>query len=442
MEAQPDGGADTALGEALRLDPTLAAEPARLRRALADLAPHDERGWLLALGAATAVPALIGQGQAAEARAHLTDACGCRPDAARWAVSAWALALGQGTGQDEDLPAGPRDGASPGFGIRPGPQAAADEPPDEEPGPPTALRVGVWPDGTPSAAVVTMRGVFALADLRAQARGQWRRAATVQAPLSRDVSLVLDGHRAEVVWTDHDGVHARSLRRAAAGRLSLGGPRLLAAPPEGEQARYPLAALGYEADTLSVAWTAGRRALVLTEERGLLPAGNPVLLPAATAAGERLAGLDVCTETERTAWLACRTDRGRVLAARWDLSASEVSSWRPLDLPADLLATAVVGLDGIPVLVAVAAGGALLSLDLRAADGGRAAWHSIDRPDRVRAVAPARMIAAGAPVSPPGAPGHTGWLVLAGPAGILAMPVTRHGDIIGCGDPVDVWTGP
>ncbi len=45
------------LAQALRLDPTLAAEPDRLRRALADLAPFDERGgWLLALGAAAGGP--------------------------------------------------------------------------------------------------------------------------------------------------------------------------------------------------------------------------------------------------------------------------------------------------------------------------------------------------------------------------------------------------
>ena len=285
MAARADGDAGTALSEALRLDPTLAAEPARLRRALADLAPHDERGWLLALGAAVTVPELISRGQAAEAGARLADVCGCRPETAGWVLSAWALALGR---ELPDRPSRPSGTTSPSSDGTPEPEPTpAEGTQAEEPGAPSALRVCVWPDGTPAAAVVTMRGVFVLADVRAPARGRWRRAATPRAPLSRDVALVVDGHQAEVVWTDHDGVHARSLRRGAAGPLGLGGPRLLGTPPDGEQARYPLAALGGE-DTLWAVWTADRRAIVLTEERNWLPGGKTVPLPAVSAEGERL----------------------------------------------------------------------------------------------------------------------------------------------------------
>lgn len=439
MGAQLGGDADTALREALRLDPTLAAEPGRLRRALADLAPHDERGWLLALGAALAVPELISQGQAAEALARLTDAAGCRADAADWALSAWALALG---GELPHGPASPAGTTSPGPGGTPEPaDPAGDGTAVEEPGAPSALRVCVWPDGTPGAAVLTMRGVFVLTDIRVPARGRWRRAATVRSALSRDVALAVDAHRAEVVWTDHDGLHARSLRRGTAGPLSLGGPRLLAAPPAGDQARYPLAALSSGAETFSVVWSADRRAMTLTEERSWLTAGEAVPLTAAAAAGERLAGLDACAETERTAWLACRTDRGRVLVARWDLTIAEVGRWLPLDPPAAPVATAIACLDGVPVLVAATAAGDLLSLDVRGALDNPAAWHSIDRPQRVRQAAPARIIAAAAPGPQPGSARKTGWLALAGQAGVQAAPITRHGDIVECGDPIDVWTG-
>lgn len=445
MGARPDGDAGTALGEALRLDPTLAAEPARLRRALADLAPHDERGWLLALGAAVTVPDLISQGQVAEAEARLADVCGCRPETAGWVLSAWALALGRELPDRPPRPPGvtaPSADGTPEPELTPGEGAQA-----EEPGAPSALRVCVWPDGTPAAAVVTMRGVFVLADLRGPARGRWRRAATPRAPLSRDVALVVDGHQAEVVWTDHDGVYARSLRRGAAGPLGLGGPRLLSTPPDGEQARYPLAALSRE-DTLWAVWTADRHAILLTEERNWLLGGKTVPLPPASAAGERLASLDVCAETERTAWLACRTDRGRVLAAQWDLTVSGLGRWLPLDPPIAPVSTAIMCLAGAPVLVAAAPGGELLSLDVRTAASGAAAWHSIDRPEPVRNAAPARIVAAGAPPpqqgaagQQPGAAGHTGWLALAGHAGIRIMPVTRGGDIVECGDPIDVWTG-
>lgn len=437
MAAQLDGDADAALCEALRLDPTLAAEPSRLRRALADLAPHDERGWLLTLGAALAVPELISQGQAAEARARLADVGGCRPDAAAWALAAWAQALGH------DLPDGPRGpAASPVPDDTPEPAGpAADGAPVEEPGAPSALRVCVWPDGMPAAAVVTMRGVFVLTDASVPAKGRWRRAATVRSPLSRDVALTANADRAEVVWTDYTGLHARSLRRSAAGPLSLGGPRLLGAPPAGEQARYPLAALSCGADTLSVVWSSDRRALFLTEERSWLPASETAPLAVAASAGERLTGLDACAETERTAWLACRTDRGRILVTRWDLTVADLGRWRPLDPPAVPVATAVMCLDGAPVLIAATAAGDLLSLDVRTVAGGDAAWHSIDRPERVRQAPPARIIAAGAPLPQPGAAAQPGWLTLAGHAGVQAMPVTRRGDIVECGAPIDVWTG-
>jgi hypothetical protein len=433
--AQLDGDAGTALGAALRLDPTLAAEPARLRRALADLAPHDERGWLLALGAALAVPELISQGQAAEAQARLADVCGCRPDAAAWALAAWALALGRDLPDGPSVPAGGTARGSVGAPEPAGP--SADGTLVEEPGAPSALRVCVWPDGTPAAAVLTMRGVFVLTDVRVPARGRWRRVATVRSPLSRDVALAVDAHRAEVVWTDHDGLHARSLRRNTAGPLSLGGRRLLSTPPAGEQARYPLAALSSGADTLSVVWSADRRDMA----RSWLPAAETALFAAATTAGERLAGLDACAETERTAWLACRTDRGRILVARWDLTVADLGRWLPLDPPAVPVTAAIIGLDGVPVLVAGTAAGELLSLDVRAAAAGEAAWHSIDRPEPVRSAAPARIVAAAATVPQPGPAGTTGWLALAGTVGVHAMPVTRRGDIVECGDPIEVWTG-
>ena len=71
-----------ALAEVLRLDPRLAAEWERLRRALADLVPSDERGgWLLALGAAAGVPALVERRHMAEAWARLSDLAACPADA-------------------------------------------------------------------------------------------------------------------------------------------------------------------------------------------------------------------------------------------------------------------------------------------------------------------------------------------------------------------------
>jgi hypothetical protein len=431
VAAQPDGDAAAALAQALRLDPTLAAEPVRLRRALADLAPHDQRGWLLALGAAVGVPELIGQAQQAEAQARLVDTCGCRPEVAGWVLSGWVLALGG------ELADGP---AHQPAATAPEPDEAPPEgTPAAEPGAPSALRVSVWPDGTPALATVTMHGVFVLPDAGSPARGRWRYAAPLHSPLSRDVALAVGSNQAQVVWTDHDGVRARSLRRSGPSSVNLDGTRLLVSPPDGEQARYPLAALGSGADALSIVWTADRRTLILTEVSGWLPGRATVPLSALCADGERLASLDGCAETERTAWLACRTDRGRLLVAQWDLTVGEVGQWRPLDPPVSPVAIAVACFGGVPFVVAATGNGDLISLDVRIAARGAVSWHSIDRPEPIRSAAPARIIAAAAP--DPGEVGKTGWLALAGTTGVRVMPVNRRGDILECGAPSGVWTG-
>lgn len=424
MDEAFDADTAAALAEAVRLDPTLAAEPERLRRALADLAPADERGgWLLTLGAAAGLPGLIERGETAEARARLSDLCACRADAAAWTVAAWTLALNRDLGGDD-------------WSTEPETEPGGEPDEAEEPGAPTALSVAVWPGAGPVLGAVTMRGVFVLGAVGEPARGRWRRVATVRAPLSRDVALELASRPGLVVWSDHDGVRARALRRDGA-RLSLGAPRLLAVPPAGEQVRYPVAALGQRGGGLSVLWTADRRNLQLTEVRPAGAADGPVTVPVACDDGERLAGLDWCLETERTGWLLCRTDRGRLLAARWDLTVSGCGTWRAMDPPVQPAAAALATLGGTPFAVVASTTGDLLSLDVRAATAGRAGWHSIDRPQQIRRTPPPRVIAAGAGHDSP-EPG--GWLALAGGGGAWAMPVTRAGDIIECGSPVPVWT--
>ncbi len=422
----------TGLAEALRLDPTLAAEPERLRRALDDLAPGDERGgWLLTCGAMAGVPALIKQGLSAEAHARLSELTACRADAVAWTVAAWARVL---TGDDGDGPAGLPDEAD---GLDDVEQAAVSGvmSPAEEPGTPTALRVALWPDGAPMLAVVTMQGIFVVDGVDAYRR--WRRVATVRAPLSRDVALCLEPVPGLVVWTDHDGVHARSARRHG-GELLLGDPRMIAVPPADGQARYPVAALGDPAGDLSVLWTADRFDLTLTEQRSWVTSPASVRLPRACGAGERLDGLHGCLETERTGWLLCLTDRGRLLAASWDVSLNEAGGWIDLEPPAVPVTAALACVGQVPFAIAATRYGDLLSLNVRRAAAGDAEWHSVDRPVQVSAAPPPRVIAAGARYANPTGPG---WLALAGSAGTWAMPVTRSGDVLECGSPANVWTG-
>jgi hypothetical protein len=416
------------LAEALRLDPTLAAEPDRLRRALADLAPFDERGgWLLALGAAAGVPELVERGHVIEARARLSDLTACRADAAAWTVAAWSRAL-DGEPPDGDLPAGDED-TSYEFA------AGAESGLAEEPGLPTALRVAVGPDGRPVLAAVTMQGVFVVDGIQAQ--GRWRRVATVRAPRSRDVALALETAPGRVLWTDHDGVRIRSLRRDGA-RLVLGEPRVLAAPQGSEQARYPMTALGHPDGDLSVLWTSDRLSMTLTEDRAWGTGTEMAPVPGPCADGERLDGLHWCLDTLQTGWLLCRTDRGRLLAARWDMTMSEAGQWHDLEPPTALTAAALAAVGEVVFAIAITPHGDLLSLDVRAAVSERGEWHSIDRPAQVSAAPPPRVLAVGARY---GRPDLDGWLALSGPGGVWAMPVTRRGDILQCGAPAHIWTG-
>jgi hypothetical protein len=420
-----------ALAEVLRLDPTLAAEPERLRRALADLVPFDERGgWLLALGAAAEVPALVERGHAVEARARLSDLAACRADAAAWTVMAWSRALDGDAAAGDVQPEG-----EPGFDEDDPITAGAEPGPVEVPGLPTALCVALGPDGAPVLAAVTMQGVFAVDGV--QAYGRWRRVATVSAPLSRDVTLALQTAPGRVLWTDHDGVHVRTLRGDGA-RLVLGAPRVLAVPPDGEQARYPMAALAYPDGDLSVLWTSDRLGLTLTEDQAWDTGPRITPVPGPCEGGERLGGLHWCLETEQTGWLLCRTDRERLLAARWDVTMNEAGPWHDLEPPAAPVAAALASADDAVFAVAATAHGDLLSLEVRAAVSGSGEWHSIDRPAQVSAAPPPRVLAAGARHGRPDLPA---WLALSGPGGVWAMPVTRSGDILQCGAPAHIWTG-
>jgi hypothetical protein len=414
----------TGLAEALRLDPTLTAEPERLRRALADLAPFDERGgWLIVLGAAAGVPALLQQGRAAEACARLTDLAACRADAAAWTVAAWSRALG-GEPFDDDLP---QVGDELSSGELDPAVASLEHGPAEQPGLPTALCVALAPDGGPVIAAVTTQGVFVVDGI--QAYGRWRRVATVRAPLSRDVALALQAAPTRVLWTGHDGVHARTLRRDGA-RLLLGAPGVLASPDDGQQARYPLTELGHPDGDLSVLWTSDRVNLKLTEDRAWGTETRDAPLPGPCTAGERLGGLHWCLETRQTGWLLCRTDRGRMLAAQWDTTMNEAGQWHDLEPPAALVATALAGVGEAVFAIALTPHGDLLSLDVGAAVSGRGEWHSIDRPAQVSALPPPRVLAVGARQGRPDLPG---WLAISGPGGTWAMSLTRSGDILTCG---------
>ena len=329
------------------------------------------------------MPELVERGHVIEARARLSDLTACRADAAAWTVAAWSRAL-DGEPPDGDLPERRRRPVLRIHGWRGVRQA-------EKPGLPTALRVAVGPDGRPVLAAVTMQGVFVVNGVQAQ--GRWRRVAAVRAPRSRDVALALETAPGRVLWTDHNGVRVRSLRRDGA-RLVLGEPRVLAAPQGGEQARYPMTALAHPDGDLSVLWTSDRLSMTLTEDRAWGTGTEVAPVPGPCADGERLDGLHWCLDTLQTGWLLCRTDRGRLLAAGWDVTMSEAGQWHDLEPPTALTAAALAAVGEVVFAIAITPHGDLLSLDVRAAVSGRGEWHSIDRPAQVSAAPPPRVLAA------------------------------------------------
>jgi hypothetical protein len=422
-DIQPDADAQAGLVEALRLDPSLCWHSGRLQRALADLAPHDERGRrLVVLGADLGVPGLLDLGLAAEAHARLVDRAGCRSDVANWVISAWRSA--RELSADAEQPAGGLPNSATPVAI-------------ERPGQPTCIQLAVWPDGTPSVAIITLDGAFVLADARLPAAGAWRRVASPRTPMSRDIALALGADPGEVAWSDRDGIYARTLRRPGSphpGVVGLGDARCLASPAVGQQPRYPLAALTVCPGSLDVIWTADQRQLTCAQSRAWAPAAPPIRLPPACKVGERLTGLDVAVETIHTAWLTCITDRGRVLLARWDTSAGFHGSWISLDLPArHVVAVTVASLQGDPTVIAATSDGNLLSADARAA-GGRDAWHSIDRPAGVRRLSVVRAISAGSAE-------NDGWLAIVGDDTVWLQPIERHRGMVQCGPGTPLWLG-
>ncbi|MBO3737809.1 hypothetical protein [Actinoplanes flavus] len=357
--------ATSALGTALRYDPSLAAEPDRLARALEDLLPGDERTVALLVAAARAgVPELLAGGHAEQARDRLTGYAGLRPDIAGQLLAAWS---GDDTAGSADSP-----------------------------GPPAAVALG---DG-PVLALVTGSGVFT------GTAGAWRRVASPPGATSRDVA-VAGGH---VLWTGPGGVFARRLPTAADDdpsrhRDTGDEPRVVATAG---QVRYPLAAVCPDGGTVDVFWTPDR---VRIEHAALRDWGGASSLAVPPApSGERLTALAAAAGSERTVWLAALTEAGTTAYARWDL-ATGIGGWTPVAPPARLATLTLAG----RWLLAYTVAGHLLAYDL---DGARQ-WRSVDHPAGVARFARApHAIAATRDL-----------LLVAGPSGTWTAPLDSHAEV-------------
>ncbi|MEV6527256.1 hypothetical protein AB0M43_35535 [Longispora sp. NPDC051575] len=406
-----DDATRTALSTLLAMDATLAAEPDRLGRALTDLLPHDDHAvWLLSTGARFRLPTLLGAGtpDAVElARNALVEQAGLRSDVAAWVAHSWSAALG----------------GHPTTGP-------VETPSSRRPGPATAVRLAVWPDGSPLLAAVTDQGVF-LGVVNGSGAPAWLGVATPTAPNSRDVAIVVDDVRGSVSWSDSGGVHTRRLARMGYGgggadTVALSGPQVLVPARE---PRYPLV-VRFGTGGLDVLWAADRSHL----RRSLVSDWAPDAVDApAPQPGDlgRLTAMDLADGDGRTAWLAALTDRGHLLVSRWDLPLDDLAQWTAVPTPVQLVGVAVAARPGGAVVLGCTAAGHLLAVDARSAHGGTGRWRTVSPPDGVGPLTTATGLAAGSA-------GAGAWLAVLGtPAGWLA-PV-RFGDdevLLGAGRPL------
>ncbi|MGX6603194.1 hypothetical protein ACWKSP_13790 [Micromonosporaceae bacterium Da 78-11] len=311
-------GPGRALRRLLDADRAFADEPRRLGRALLDLLPYDDRAVrLLVLGAELGVPTLLKNGEPAAARQALTDRAGLQPDVADWIVALWQTGAGNsGTTADRPRP----------------PVAAA-----------SALRLAAWPDGMLLVVARADAGVFgAVVDPRALRPPVWQLLATPPGRGSGDVAVTVDGEQATIVWAEAGVGYAAALHRRGT-TLTAGPARVVVEPHDGLTVGDPIAALAVDDSSLDVIWSADSRRLRRSTWRTWSADAPDDELPSGCASGEAVTRIDAGRAGPELAWLAARTDRGRVLVSRWDLGRDDIASWVPLHGVDDATDVAVAG---------------------------------------------------------------------------------------------------
>lgn len=333
--------------------------------------------------------------------------------------------------------AGKRRGGSPETTTRSssGPEQALPKAQAPALGSPTALALACWPDGVLALAVLSSRGVFIAQSADFARDDTWRLLAAPHAPVSRDLALTIAGRHARLAWSAEDGIHTSTLSRtisADPGAVHSGPTERIQIPDtDGRQPRFPLTALASDDETLDVVWTTDRAHLSrTTRQTSSSTTSAPTALPSACEAGERLRSLDVAaTPSGKTAWLVCSTDRGRVLAARWDIAYDIHGPWRQLDVPIlNVMSVAIACQSSGPTVILVGSEGELLSTTIDTTVRSGTTWHSIDPPasaSRISTIA----VASGR---------HTLWLAAGAPDRIWITALTDQSGWLRCGPPIDI----
>jgi hypothetical protein len=378
-----------AVDAVVRLDDEILGDPARFRRAIADVLPEDERtGNLLGLSTELGVPALIREGHSSEAVAHLMDHGGIDQRVARSIIQLWASVLSPGTsvfdsfagipGRDESVPSRITNKGLPEDELGEVPTGAY------------LVRATSLSGLDVFVAISTPDGCFATVVRPSRTVPlHWRRLASPDSPLSRDLCVHhVSDDQVLALWSDRTGIQGITARRALveSGKetpnLALGRPTTFVPTEPVNQIRYPIAAISTSQDMLDVFWTSDRQKLSRSSLRTGSSTSDPQILPASCYGGERLAILDALQLSEHHCVLATLTDRFRILVADWDLDIDLHGEWRSVAVPMDdMMAISMVRVGQRPLLFASTKSGRLFAVDIGERVGDSWPWWQVQLPD-------------------------------------------------------------
>jgi hypothetical protein len=379
-----------ALEAVLEIDGQIATDPARFRRAIADVLPGDDRtANLLAFSTELGIPQVIRDGHAPEGVAHLIDHGGIDHQAAKWVVQLWIESLLPDSSPFDRMP----DLLSGRAGSNHQQREEGLESPELREAPAGAYQVRIaWLSAMDLfVAISTSDGCFAaLVGASGSDHPRWRRLASPDSPLSRDlfVHQAGDGH-VLALWSDRSGIEAISSQRtvveSSGAALALGRVSTLVVAGSSEQIRYPIAAISTAHQLLDIFWTCDRQKLFRSSWRDGSSSGEPVVVPGSCYGNERLTILDALQLSDHRCVLAALTDRFRILVADWDLDIDVHGPWRSVAVPMDdMMTLSLVSVEGRSLLFACTKPGRLFAVDVRGTPGDSWPWWQVKLPDSLR----------------------------------------------------------
>jgi hypothetical protein len=367
-----------AINTVLAIDPDILGDSARFRRAIADLLPDDERSEiLLALSNELGIPQMIRDGYVTESLARLRDLGGIEERAAVSIVNWWSSSL-----KPDSVPFE----ASAPTGLRG--DELEDSEPSESPRGAYQVRLAGFSATELFVAISTSDGYFATLVESTNPGATWRRLASPDSPLSRDLFvLLIEDDYVMTLWSDTKGVECSYVRRTLKERntersqISISRPSTLVPTSTTAQIRFPIAALSTDTGLLDVFWSSDQQQLSRSSWRDGVAIASSVPLPNACEGEERLTLLDVLSMTSRRSILAVLTNRFRILTSEWDLELDIQEPWRSISLPmSDVVSISLSSNEGRTLLFTSTRKGRLFAVEVGRGSGKDSPWWQITLP--------------------------------------------------------------